>query len=90
MVKPAAAKGVKPRKLTFKETRELEGMEQAILAAEDEVERIEGDFMSPEFYKSHAAEAREIESRLRTANANVARLYARWEELEAVKAADAK
>src|SRR5438874_12903890 len=40
-VKSGAPRVAKPRKLKWKEERELEGMEAAILAAEDEVARIE-------------------------------------------------
>jgi len=39
----------KPRKLSFKEQRELEGIETQIHAVETEVARIEGLFADPEF-----------------------------------------
>ena len=44
----------KPRKLKWKEERELEGMEAAILAAEGEVARIEELFADPQFLSSTA------------------------------------
>ncbi len=45
----AATKIIKPRKLSFKEQRELEGMEAQIHALEAEVTRIEGLFADPNF-----------------------------------------
>ena len=44
-----SAKQTKPRKLKWKEERELEGMEAAILAAEDEVVRLEAIFCRARF-----------------------------------------
>src|SRR5205085_7773556 len=48
------SRSTKPRKLKYKEERELEGMEASILAAETEVARIETLFADPEFYTKHA------------------------------------
>jgi ATPase subunit of ABC transporter with duplicated ATPase domains len=77
----------KPRKLKWKEERELEGMESAILAAENEVTEIEALFAEPDFYVTHAAELADFEKKLRTARDEVARLYARWAELGEVATA---
>ncbi len=74
------------RKLTWKETRELENMEATILAAENEAARLEGVFAAPDFYESHGPRWRETEAKLEAARAEVARLYARWAELEAAPA----
>ncbi|HXM32609.1 MAG TPA: ABC-F family ATP-binding cassette domain-containing protein [Chthoniobacterales bacterium] len=80
--KPAALRpAAKPRKLKWKEERELEGMESAILAAENEVARIEALFAEPDFFAIHAADYPKFEAELRTARDEVARLYARWAEL---------
>jgi ATP-binding cassette subfamily F protein uup len=83
----AAAKTTKPRKLSFKESRELEGIEAQIHAVEAEVMRIEGLFADPEFFRKHAAQVNQLTSELDAAKANVPKLYARWEELEAIKSA---
>ena len=77
----------KPRKLSFKEQRELEGIEAQIHAVEAEVARIEGLFADPEFFRKHAAQVNQLTSELDAAKANVPKLYARWEELEAVRSA---
>src|SRR5437762_528006 len=78
----------KPRKLKWKEERELEGMESAILAAENEVAEIEMLFAAPDFYVTHTADLAEFEKKLRVARAEVARLYARWAELGEVATAN--
>jgi ATP-binding cassette subfamily F protein uup len=64
--------------LKWKEERELEGMEAAILAAENEVTRIETLFAAPDFYTEHAADFAKFEVELRQARDEVARLYSRW------------
>ncbi|MEO6871968.1 MAG: ABC-F family ATP-binding cassette domain-containing protein [Chthoniobacterales bacterium] len=71
----------KPRKLKWKEERELAGMEAAILAAEAKVTQLEKLFAAPDFYEKHAADWQKLETELREARETVARLYARWEAL---------
>ena len=83
-------KPAKPRKLSFKEVRELEGMEAQIHAVEAEVARIEGLFSNPEFFRTHATQVNQLNEELEAAKKSVARLYARWEELEAIKTAAEK
>ena len=85
----AAAK-TKPRKLSFKEQRELDGMESQIHAVETEVARIEGLFADPEFFRKHAAQVNQLTTELDAAKENITKLYARWEELEAIKVAAEK
>jgi ATP-binding cassette subfamily F protein uup len=82
-----ATKPAKPRKLSFKEARELEGMEAQILATEEEIVRIEGLFASPDFHRTHATQTNQLVADLAAAKESLARLYARWEELDAIKAA---
>ena len=77
------------KKLSFKETRELEGMEAQIHALEAEVTRIEGLFADPEFFRKHAAQVNQLTHDLEAAKASVPKLYARWEELEALRVAAA-
>ncbi|HEU5123398.1 MAG TPA: ABC-F family ATP-binding cassette domain-containing protein [Verrucomicrobiae bacterium] len=83
------AKQSKPRKLSFKENRELEGMEEEIHAAEAEVARIEELFASPDFHRTHATQTNELLAQLAAAKEKVTQLYARWEELEAIRAGTA-
>jgi len=52
-----------------------------------EIARIEGLFASPDFHRTHATQTNQLVARLAAAKESLARLYARWEELEAIKAA---
>jgi ATP-binding cassette subfamily F protein uup len=83
----AKSSGPKPRKLSFKEQRELDGMEAQIHAVEAEVARIEGLFADPEFFRKHAPQVNQLTGELDAAKENITKLYARWEELEAIKSA---
>jgi ATP-binding cassette subfamily F protein uup len=81
---PTKAKG---RKLSFKEQRELEGMEAAIQTAEAEVARIEALLASPDFFRTQAARANEVITELEAAKKTAGQLFVRWEELEALRTA---
>jgi ATP-binding cassette subfamily F protein uup len=81
-------KAEKPRKLSWKEERELEGMESAIEAGELEVSRLENLFAAPDFYEKHGHEWQTLEAELQSRREHVVRLYARWEELEALKSSN--
>jgi ATP-binding cassette subfamily F protein uup len=85
-----ATKPTKPRKLSFKETRELEGMEAQIHAVDAEIVHIEGLFVLPDFHRTHATQTNQLNADLAAAKEKLAKLYARWEELEAIKAAAEK
>jgi ATP-binding cassette subfamily F protein uup len=80
-------KAARPVKLTWKEERELEGIEACILQAEGEIARIEGLFASPDFYMKHGGNALELQATLDAKKLEVPKLYKRWEELEQRKAA---
>jgi ABC-type multidrug transport system ATPase subunit len=80
----------KTRKLSFKEQRELEGIEAQIHTVEAEIARIEGLFADPEFFRKHAAQVNQLTDELEKARDNAAKFYARWEELEAIKSAGEK
>ena len=80
-------RGERTRKLSYKETRELETIEADILAAEEEVARLEAAFATPDFYEKHGHEWQSLEAKLKQGKECVTWLYARWEELEAIKAA---
>jgi ATP-binding cassette subfamily F protein uup len=63
----------------------LEGIEPSILALEGEIARIEGLFASPNFHRTHAPQTNELLAALAAAKEKLPRLYARWEELEALR-----
>jgi len=82
-------KSARPRKLTFKETRELEGMEATILAAEKNIARIEALFVEPDFHRQHGQRTPELTAELAAAKERLVRLYDRWQELEAIRTGSA-
>jgi ATP-binding cassette subfamily F protein uup len=87
--KPAPARREKVRKLSYKETRELETIEAEIHAAEAEVVRMETAFADPKFFAEHGQHWEAHEAKLSVAKARIPQLYARWEELERIKAGKA-
>jgi ATP-binding cassette subfamily F protein uup len=83
----AAPKALKPRKLSFKEQRELEGMEAQIQAADAEIVRIESLFAQPDFHRTHGPETDQLMKALAAAREKLPRLYARWEQLDKIRLA---
>jgi ATP-binding cassette subfamily F protein uup len=73
----------RPGKLSFKERRELDGMEAAILAAETRVQELESTLNDPVFHASRSREALSLIADLEAGKTEVARLYDRWQELSA-------
>ena len=84
---PTAPAPDKPKKLKWKEERELEAMEGTIHAAEAAVSELEAKLNDPAFYIENAAEAPALIGELERMKAEVAALYTRWEELDAIRAA---
>ena len=84
----AAPPKEKPRRLSYKEERELEGMEALILTMEQEVAALEAQINDPSFYLTRAPEAPGLVAGIEKQKKAVLAAYARWEDLEAVKAAD--
>jgi len=82
---PVARRTERMRKLSYKETRELETIEADILAAEEAVAKLEAAFAAPDFYEKHGHEWQALETRLKEGKERVVFLYARWEELEAIR-----
>jgi len=69
------------KKLSYKETKELEGMEQRIAEAEKELQG-KHDLMLDPKVMSDAARLRELSLELEAAQEAIDGMYARWEELE--------
>ncbi len=79
-------KEVKARKLSYKEERELEGMEAVITEREVEIAATDALLGDPAFFITRGAEAPAMIAAQDEKKAAVQRLYARWEELEALRA----
>jgi ATP-binding cassette subfamily F protein uup len=86
LAQKAETKPSRPKKLTFKEQRELEGMEAAIMAAEKRAQELESTLNDPEFHATRAREAHGLIADLDAAKLEVAQLYERWHELSARQA----
>jgi len=75
----------RPRKLSFKEERELEALPDRIAALEQEQGKLHAQLADPDFYKSAGTEIVTINGRLESLELELAQAYQRWEELEALK-----
>ena len=75
----------KSKKLSYKDALELEQIEEKIISAEAEVERIEKIFVSSDFYEKYAVQTKELNQQLYEAKEKVKKLYDRWDELERKK-----
>jgi ATP-binding cassette subfamily F protein uup len=82
----AKPKSSRPKKLSWKEQRELEQIEENILNAEGAVEELEALFADDDFYAKYRDQIDDLTAQLDTARLSVADLYARWEHLEARQA----
>jgi ATP-binding cassette subfamily F protein uup len=72
------------KRLTYMELRELEGMEATILAAEEELAALQGQMADPTIMADRHRFA-DVCTNADAAQQHVARLYERWQELEARK-----
>jgi len=75
----------KPRKLSFKEQRELEELPDRIGELEGEIEALHGNLADPEFYRTAGDEVGALTKKLETLEKELAEAYRRWEELEALR-----
>ncbi len=83
----AAAPSVRPKKLSFKDARELEGMESAISIVEGRIAEIGALFVDPDFNRKYGQQMAGLMAELESEKAKLNALFARWEELEALRAA---
>ncbi len=89
VAKPAMEKpkrqAERPRKMSFKEERELEALPDRIATLEEEQQQLHATLSDPEFYKSAGAGVAEFNSRLEQLEQELSAAYLRWEELESLK-----
>ena len=83
---PVAAKPAAPRKLSFKERQELGGIEAAIATAEQKIATLEATLSDPAVFKDRGADVQTMIAGLDAARVEVERLFARWQELDAIAA----
>jgi ABC transport system ATP-binding/permease protein len=82
---PSADLVTPPRKLSFKEQRELEALPARIEALETEERALNAMFGDSGFYAKAAETIRRTLARLEEVRAELAAVYARWDELDSRK-----
>jgi ATP-binding cassette subfamily F protein uup len=92
VTKPKASAAVKsrrqsdrPRKLTYKEQRELEALPQRIEALEAEQEALHRAITDPAFYRQDSDNIVQANAQLVALEQALGDAYARWETLEAIQ-----
>jgi ATP-binding cassette subfamily F protein uup len=84
--KPKTTKiAAKPKKLSFKEQRELDALPAAIDALESEQRALAAKIANPGFYKESADTIKQSLARVDELQRELAAVYARWGELDARK-----
>lgn len=74
-----------PKKLKWKDAKELETIEADILKAEEVVHRIEALMAADDFYQKHGDKLEQYTREMNSGKEKVERLYSRWNELDAMK-----
>jgi len=80
--KATTVKAEKPKKLSYKDQRELDALPAQIESFEEEVESLQDLMASDEFYKQDKDKIVEVQKQLEKTQAGLARCYTRWEQLE--------
>ncbi len=83
-VRDVEVKRERPRRLSYKEQRELQALPGQIAALEGEQTALKDEAASPEFYKSPADRIHIVLARIDAVHAELDVALARWVELEAV------
>jgi ABC transport system ATP-binding/permease protein len=79
-----ASAPAKPKKLSYKDQRDWDTLEERILTAETELAEVEAKANDPR-NASDASKVLELHGTLEAKRAEIDRLYARWAELEAMR-----
>lgn len=74
----------KPKKMSFKEKRELEQLPESIETIEAEIESLTQTMADPEFYQGPKETIADVQKKMNQLNSDLQTAYARWEELEAM------
>ncbi len=74
----------KPKKLSYKDQREFDSIEEKIMEADEQVEIAQAALSDPKVLADHEKMAKACQA-LEKAQAESARLYARWDELESMR-----
>jgi len=83
---PFAGKPAKPKKLSYKEVRELEALPERINELELEKETLHLTLADPSYYRTAKEAVAKLTARLAQLELELAEAYRRWEELETARA----
>ena len=83
--KTAATDESKPRRLSYKEKRELEALPQKIEFLESQIANLHTQMGNPDFYKNDKAEIAKVQKDAADFQAELEKKFARWEELESLE-----
>jgi len=75
----------KPKKLSFKEQKELDDLPKRIEELDAEQQKLVAVMADPAFYRESGKKVTETTARLATVEKELAAVYKRWDELEAMK-----
>jgi ATP-binding cassette subfamily F protein uup len=82
---PAPAAADRPRRLSYKDQRELEGLPARIEALESEQAQLQAQVADPGLFRSDPEGAARALGRLQALDAELHAAYARWDLLETVR-----
>lgn len=80
---PQAASAAEKRKLSYKETRELEALPQRIETLEERIAALGASMQAPDFYRQDGAAIAAVNAELAALQAELDAAYLRWQTLEA-------
>ncbi len=81
---PGVRAHAKPRRLTYKEQKELEALPEKIIALETELSDLHTVMTDPAFFRKSPNEIVTAKTQLQTLEKTIGDAYKRWEELESV------
>ncbi len=83
-VRKEKPKKLRPRKLTFKERKELEELPTRIDALEADIAQLHQKIADPEFYRTSGDQVAAVNSQIEQMEQDLTITYERWEELDAL------
>ncbi len=75
----------RPRKLTFKERQEIEGLPRRIDGLEAEIATLHQQLADPDLYRHRGQQVAGMQQRLAAVEEELERTFARWEELDGLE-----
>jgi len=79
---PRGAEAARPKKLSYKDQRELDALPARIERLESELGEIQGALASPDLYRTSTARVAELNGRMQQVEQELAQAYERWATLE--------